>query len=162
MAKSDVDGGQPRRWRPDGEIGSPLRNPGSVSCPLCSRLPPAIPGVTQGVSKLRARATARLSPGGFLLSLSSPPMVSLSLFCGWLGARLLWPQEPAWLHSRRMRRLQQLNPRSWGGFVKIPWISRGSIHGRVHHREEVPDDTGSDVSGNRVHTGFLADGPARR
>jgi hypothetical protein len=55
-----------------------------------------------------------------------------------------------------MRRLQQLNPRSWGGFVKIPWISRGSIHGRVHRGEEVPDDTGPDVSGNGARTGFLA------
>jgi hypothetical protein len=31
-----------------------------------------------------------------------------------------------------------------------------SIHGRVHRGEEVPDDTGPDVSGNGARTGFLA------
>ena len=32
------------------------------------------------------------------------------------------------------------------GFVKIPWISRGLVHGRFHRGEEVPDDAGPIVS----------------
>jgi hypothetical protein len=33
-----------------------------------------------------------------------------------------------------------------GGFVKIPWIPHGLSHGRVHRREEAPDDAGPFVS----------------
>jgi hypothetical protein len=37
-----------------------------------------------------------------------------------------------------------------GGFVKITWIPHGLSHGRVHRREETPDDAGPHVSDTKL------------
>jgi hypothetical protein len=41
------------------------------------------------------------------------------------------------------------------GFVKIPWILHGLSHGRVHRREEAPDDAGPHVSDTKLQVWWL-------